>query len=55
MADWVERNHPPVEPPAHTSPPLAGPQPQSFETLIRGIDDLRNSLAEKIASELPIQ
>jgi len=55
MADWVERNQPPSEPLAKVSLSLAGPQPQSFQTLIRGIDDLRNSLAAKIASELPIQ
>jgi multidrug resistance protein MdtO len=54
IADWVECDQPPAEPLAKTSPPLSGPQPQSFETLIRGIDDLTNSLAKTIAAELPV-
>ena len=54
MADWVERDQPPPEPLAKASFPLAGPQPQSVETLIHGIDDLTNSLGVKIASELPV-
>ncbi len=54
MADWVEQNQPPAEPIAKTSLSLPEPQPQSLETLLEGIDDLTNSLAAKIGSELPV-
>ena len=55
VADWVESDQPPAEPVAKTSFPLSGLQPQSFETVIHGIDDLTNSLAKDIATELPVR
>lgn len=54
IADWVDLNQPPAEPLAQSTLPLLDQQPQTLVTLIQRIDDLTNSLAAQIASELPV-